>query len=51
MAPDTAHQSSRPANGVAEGGVGIPLLTLVLSGALRMNPPEPSRMSDAPRDG
>jgi hypothetical protein len=49
MAPDTAHTSNRPL-GTDPGAAGIPLITLVLSGALRIHPPERAPAADPPRD-
>ena len=49
MAPDTTCTANRPATAGTQGG-GIPLIQLVLSGALRMRPPEASRAPEPPRD-
>ena len=49
MAPDNAHTSNRPLSaGVGTGG--IPLIELVLSGALRIHPPERERTAEPARD-
>ncbi len=49
MAPDTAHTSNRPL-GTDTGAAGIPLITLVLSGALRIHPPERAPVTEPARD-
>ncbi|MGE0026670.1 MAG: hypothetical protein AB7O78_10350 [Thermoleophilia bacterium] len=49
MAPDTARTSNRPL-GTEPGAAGIPLITLVLSGALRIRPPERGPAPEPPRD-
>lgn len=50
MSPDTTCAANRPATTGTEGG-GIPLIQLVLSGALTMRPPDASRGApDPPRD-
>ena len=49
MAPDTAHTVDRPL-GHAQGGAGIPLIELVLSGALRIHPPERGPSAEPARD-
>ena len=49
MAPDSTHTSSRPLG--ADAGTGaIPLIDLVLSGALRIHPPDRERTGEPPRD-
>ena len=50
MAPDTAQTANRPL-GTGPGGAGIPLIDLVLSGALRIHPPERERSTEPARDG
>jgi hypothetical protein len=50
MAPDTAHTSHRPL-GADAGGAGIPLIALVLSGALRIHPPERAPATEPAPDG
>ena len=49
MAPDTARTTDRPL-GSGPGGQGIPLIALVLSGALRIHPPERGPAAEPPRD-
>ena len=49
MAPDTAQTPTSPP-APADGARGIPLIQLVLSGALRIHPPEPERPAEPPRD-
>ena len=49
MAPDTAHTAHRPL-GTDHGAAGIPLITLVLSGALRIHPPERGPVTEPARD-
>jgi hypothetical protein len=49
MATDTIHTANRPATAGTPGG-GVPLIQLVLSGALRMRPPEGTRSPEPPRD-
>ena len=49
MAPDTAHTANRPL-GAGQGGAGIPLIDLVLSGALRIHPPERGPAAEPARD-
>jgi hypothetical protein len=49
MAPETAHTANRPL-GVGQGGARIPLIDLVLSGALRIHPPERDRSTEPARD-
>ena len=48
MAPDTTCTPNRPAS--ACGQSGIPLIQLVLSGALRTRPPDGERAPEPPRD-
>lgn len=49
MAPDTARTSHRPV-AAEPGAAGIPLITLVLSGALRIHPPERGPAPEPTRD-
>jgi hypothetical protein len=49
MAPDSARTPDRPPAADAVTG-GIPLIDLVLSGALRIHPPERERSPEPPRD-
>ena len=49
MAPDSAHTLNRPLAADEVTG-GIPLIDLVLSGALRIHPPERERAAEPPRD-
>ena len=49
MAPDTTRTANRPASAGGEGG-GIPLIQLVLSGALTMRPPGGERSPEPARD-
>lgn len=46
MAPETAN---RPLGPSSEGN-GIPLISLVLTGALRIRPPQGERPAEPPRD-
>ena len=48
MAPDTAHTANRPPG--AGQGAGVPLIDLVLSGALRIHPPERAPATEPARD-
>ena len=48
MAPDSTRTVNRPAS--AGGQSGIPLIQLVLSGALRMRPPDGERAPEPSRD-
>jgi len=49
MAPDTAHPSNRPL-GAGPQGSGIPLIALVLSGALRLHAPGREGPGEPQRD-
>jgi len=49
MAPDIAHTSDRPL-GTHPGAAGIPLIAVVLSGALRIHPPERAPAAEPARD-
>ena len=48
MAPDSAHTPDRLHAAEVTGG--IPLIDLVLSGALRIHPPERERAAESPPD-
>jgi hypothetical protein len=50
VSTDTAHTVDRPRGGAARDGSGVPLISLVLSGALRIHPPERERAAEPPRD-
>jgi hypothetical protein len=50
MASDTAHTANRPI-GAGPGGAAVPLIDLVLSGALRIHPPERAPAAEPARDG
>jgi hypothetical protein len=50
MAPDTARTSRRPL-GSHLGTAGIPLIAVVLSGALSIRPPERAPAPEPARDG